>query len=377
MDCGRNRTRMDRLSVLPDDLILKILSFVGLKDAIQTSVLSSRWRFIWTSVPRLSFSSDDFSTMDNFSDSVTHVLSRRNNQLPLSSFSLCFRGKDDGGVAQTIMNRVFSLNVQQLNVTCLFGDFTSCVFDNYTGFPLSLACYQTHKHILVSIGSGYVYIIPTPTRPFSSLTTLNLYTVTLYDGFLSMCPNLKNLNLNRCNMLGSGVFKLFRICHPGLSNLTFTTRNFTGLVVHVVTPQLKYLTISEPLSKIQISAPELVSLRFKAPCPRMFVTSDFPALEEAHLAIYIINSLAAPRIITLLQKFHNVKVLSLSMDIIELLNSSVELISHQPSPFANLKSLKILPYWGSKSKKVIMSMEVKNYLLNRSPNATLTEVLPE
>ncbi|KAJ0804495.1 hypothetical protein HanPI659440_Chr02g0038711 [Helianthus annuus] len=98
----------------------------------------------------------------------------------------------------------------------------------------------------------------------------------------------------------------------------------------------------------------------------MFVTSDFPALEEAHLAIYIINSsLAAPRIITLLQKFHNVKVLSLSVDIIELLNSSVELISHQPSPFANLKSLKILSYWGWKSKKVIMSVEVKNYLLNR------------
>ncbi|KAJ0804496.1 putative F-box domain, leucine-rich repeat domain superfamily, F-box-like domain superfamily [Helianthus annuus] len=232
MDCGRDRMRMDRLSVLPDDLILKILSFVGLKDAIRTSVLSSRWRCMWTSAPHLSFSSDDFS-----------VLSRRNNQLHLSSFSLCFRGKDDVGVAQTIMNRVFSLNVQQLNVTCLFGDFTSCFFYNSTGFPLSLSWYQNHKHITVSIGSGYVYIIPTPTCPFSSLTTLNLYTVTLYDGFLSMCPNLKNLNLNQCNMLGSGVFKLFRICHPGLSNLTFTSRNFTGLVVHVVTPQLKCLTI--------------------------------------------------------------------------------------------------------------------------------------
>ncbi|KAJ0785496.1 putative F-box-like domain superfamily protein [Helianthus annuus] len=86
----RDRMRMDRLSVLLDDLILKILSFIGLKDAIQTSVLSSRWRFMWTSVPHLSFSSDDFSTMDNFSDSVTHVLSRRNNQLHLSSFSLYF-----------------------------------------------------------------------------------------------------------------------------------------------------------------------------------------------------------------------------------------------------------------------------------------------
>ncbi|KAF5801687.1 putative F-box domain, leucine-rich repeat domain superfamily, F-box-like domain superfamily [Helianthus annuus] len=63
MESRRDRMRMDaegdRLSVLPDDLILQILSFVGLKDAIGTSVLSSRWRYLWTSIPHLSFSSQD------------------------------------------------------------------------------------------------------------------------------------------------------------------------------------------------------------------------------------------------------------------------------------------------------------------------------
>ncbi|KAI7756987.1 hypothetical protein M8C21_004422, partial [Ambrosia artemisiifolia] len=33
----------DRLSSLPDDLIHKILSFVGIKKVVETSVLSSRW----------------------------------------------------------------------------------------------------------------------------------------------------------------------------------------------------------------------------------------------------------------------------------------------------------------------------------------------
>ncbi|KAJ0743334.1 putative F-box domain-containing protein [Helianthus annuus] len=88
----------DRLSFLPDDVIIEILSFVGIKDAIGTSVLSSRWRFMWTLIPHLTFSTQDFSTMDNFFHFVTHVMSRRNNQLQLSSFNLCFRGKDDGGV---------------------------------------------------------------------------------------------------------------------------------------------------------------------------------------------------------------------------------------------------------------------------------------
>ncbi|MFS7888278.1 hypothetical protein Hanom_Chr00s000001g01593061 [Helianthus anomalus] len=60
------------------------------------------------------------------------------------------------------------------------------------------------------------------------------------------------------------------------------------------------------------------------------------------------------------------------------LNSTVELISHRPSPFANLESLKILPkvYCLSRHKhtRVVMSTEVKNYLLNSSPKATMTEV---
>ncbi|KAJ0878513.1 putative F-box domain, leucine-rich repeat domain superfamily, F-box-like domain superfamily [Helianthus annuus] len=368
----------DRLSFLPDDVIIEILSFVGIKDAIGTSVLSSRWRFLWTLIPHLTFSTQDFSTMDNFFHFVTHVMSRRNNQLQLSSFNLCFRRKDDGGVAQRIMNHAFSLNVQQLNVTCLFGKDYTCDSDKKTGFPLSLSDIPMFRHLhpILRGRSGYIYTLPTPTHEFSTLATLHLCTVTLYDGFLSMCPNLENLTLYWCTMLGS---KVFRICHPRLSNLTLTTRGTIGLVVHVVTPKLKYLTISEQMNGIQISAPELVFLRFEGPCPCMFTTGDFPSLEKAHLSMH--NSLNrsssyAPTVISLLQKFHNVKLLSLSMDIIELLNASVGLISHQPFSLANLKSLKILPCWGWKDKKVIMSAQVKNYLLNSSHNPTLTEVLP-
>lgn len=44
-----------RLSSLPDDLIHKRLSLIGLKHAIETSVLSSRWTSIWTLMPYLDF----------------------------------------------------------------------------------------------------------------------------------------------------------------------------------------------------------------------------------------------------------------------------------------------------------------------------------
>ncbi|KAF5782338.1 putative F-box domain, leucine-rich repeat domain superfamily, F-box-like domain superfamily [Helianthus annuus] len=75
--CGKIRMNVegDRLSSLPDDLILKTLSFIDTKHAIRTSVLSSRWKYIWTSTPRLDFSTRDFRTLAKFSKFVTGVLS--------------------------------------------------------------------------------------------------------------------------------------------------------------------------------------------------------------------------------------------------------------------------------------------------------------
>lgn len=59
----------------------------------------------------------------------------------------------------------------------------------------------------------------------------------------------------------------------------------------------------------------------------------------------------------------------------------MELISYQPSPFANLKSLDIYPVKELSEyeapKKQNMSTEVKNYLLNSSPNAAFTMISRE
>ncbi|CAI0440278.1 unnamed protein product [Linum tenue] len=45
----------DRISVLPDEVILLILSFLTIHESAVTSFLSTRWRYLWASVPRLDF----------------------------------------------------------------------------------------------------------------------------------------------------------------------------------------------------------------------------------------------------------------------------------------------------------------------------------
>ncbi|XP_062085222.1 FBD-associated F-box protein At5g60610-like [Humulus lupulus] len=49
----------DRLSKLPDEVILHILSFLPTEDVVRTCLLSKHWKLMWYSVPTLSFSDAD------------------------------------------------------------------------------------------------------------------------------------------------------------------------------------------------------------------------------------------------------------------------------------------------------------------------------
>lgn len=56
----------DKISALPEDLLVRILLHVPMKDAIATMFLSKRWRFIWTILPKLEY--DFFSDDDEDDD---------------------------------------------------------------------------------------------------------------------------------------------------------------------------------------------------------------------------------------------------------------------------------------------------------------------
>ncbi|KAL9307995.1 putative FBD domain, leucine-rich repeat domain superfamily, F-box-like domain superfamily [Arabidopsis thaliana] len=50
----------DRISALPDHLVANIVSYLGIKDSIKTSVLSKRWEFVWLKVVGLDLKNCNF-----------------------------------------------------------------------------------------------------------------------------------------------------------------------------------------------------------------------------------------------------------------------------------------------------------------------------
>ncbi|PRQ26816.1 putative F-box domain-containing protein [Rosa chinensis] len=100
-DIGNNL--VNRISVLPDEILASILSLLALKEAQATSVLSRRWRHMWASTVTLNF--DSAPTMWSFVHSST------------SSKSYNLKSKVEGKISRFVpwINSV----VKQHNVPCI------------------------------------------------------------------------------------------------------------------------------------------------------------------------------------------------------------------------------------------------------------------
>ncbi|XP_010511667.1 PREDICTED: putative F-box protein At1g67390 [Camelina sativa] len=72
----------DRISKLPDKVLVKILATMSTEDVIKTSALSKRWKSVWKQVPFLHFDMlVDINKTPLAPESITQVINRHNGKL--------------------------------------------------------------------------------------------------------------------------------------------------------------------------------------------------------------------------------------------------------------------------------------------------------
>jgi hypothetical protein len=87
-----NEYNQDRLSDLPDCVLLHILSFFDSKQAVQTCVLSTRWNHLWKRITTLILHSRNFPTVKKFATFVSKILTLRDTSTALHALDLYRHG---------------------------------------------------------------------------------------------------------------------------------------------------------------------------------------------------------------------------------------------------------------------------------------------
>ncbi|KAK4412984.1 putative FBD-associated F-box protein [Sesamum alatum] len=189
---------IDRLSALPDSLLIRILSFLDMKESGMTCVLSKRWQFLWTGLPRLKFyegssQTDKIRKMVAWVHRTLVICSGHNLEMIKIDFvyDKCFASDVNVWVDFTLKNKV--------------KDVASLLNSRKDLYPLPQMMYSNSSLTRLSV-EGCI-ISPKRTVEWGSLTTLYLDKVVLnehvVEKILSGCPVLYYLEFNACTGLSS------------------------------------------------------------------------------------------------------------------------------------------------------------------------------
>lgn len=253
----------DQISRLPDEVLTLILSFLSLKEAMGTSVLSRRWRYAWTYNPcSFNFSAEKtmygimYSGRSHEIEMIRYVrgvnrLLKLHRGNKIDQLRVCFslnarNHRDvDEWVRLALQKKVKSL---ELNFSNSFGHSQSnpYIFPSLQELLNSTACSSSIS-----------------TTPFTHLKSLSLIhlsvTKEVLHYVLANCCSLEQLCVE-----GSKQLSDFKVVGPSL--------------------KLKYLELHrcEPLQNLEISAPNLVTFVYSGP-KEMHPFKDAPLLSDLRL----------------------------------------------------------------------------------------------
>ncbi|XP_017632954.1 F-box protein At4g22280-like [Gossypium arboreum] len=288
----------DRISSFPDHILCHILSFLPIEEAVRTSIISTKWRYLFASISTIKFDGHLMRgladrNVDSFKNFVDRLL-KFPDQVSLDCFRL------DDIVSWNDKDRNFDVSDWICAALCRGVKEIDLDLDNL-GDILPAVLFTCHSLVtlkLVAVGSE----ITVPS---------------------DVClGNLKTLQLRNASFVGDSIHRLISNCHV-LEDLAFIHCDSDYLrEVNIQSPSLKRLVLDFDLGEsgnldyvVVINAPNLVYFQYTDAVVEGYTLTNMKSLEKARLNICENDSIDCETSAThLIQGIRNVRSLSLTTD---------------------------------------------------------------
>lgn len=125
----------DWISSLPDENLSQILSFLELREAVRTSVLSKRWEKVWTWIHRIYL----------------------NNQLYLGKFCRCCSPREESKLTTSFVNEILTAynnrSVTSFSLSCCCFDQKTKYLTQWIAAAMPHTLYQCQKLIILEFSN--------------------------------------------------------------------------------------------------------------------------------------------------------------------------------------------------------------------------------
>ncbi|XP_045829978.1 F-box/FBD/LRR-repeat protein At5g22660-like [Trifolium pratense] len=270
------RINIDMISYLPDNVLNHILSFLSTEDAIKTSILSTKWRYLWTYLSVFDFYSIWPNRICSLLHEITTLIDKSNHhQIEIKRLTIRIPEPEvplDAHKVASLVTSLLTLKIIDLQFRINGKEHlkTSCMLPRR--FSPSYSLTKLHLHI-----GGYALHIPNGIHiQFPSLKTLNLSYATFeneesVEQFFSGFPVLEELTLYHC-------YWLF------MDHITIAISTLRMLTIHVDPYSLNDCNDNEEMS-LKIDCVNLLSLTcISDPTIQFVIVKPPTSLLDAYIA---------------------------------------------------------------------------------------------
>ncbi|MED6109938.1 hypothetical protein PIB30_038200, partial [Stylosanthes scabra] len=317
----------DRLSDMPNCILIHIMTFLTTKDVLCTSILSRRWKDLWKHVPSLVLRTTDFKVrrMTRFNEAVSKFLLLRDGSVPLPNVDLHHYGSMRPDILKSVSEYAVMHNVERLRL----------VADSFLHLSPAVFSFQTLTSLHLS-SCGYE-LLPR-TLGLGALTSLHLRSFAFsaadneYADPFSSCVKLETLVTDNCSLTNS---KILCISNATLVSLTINSRKLAfGEEIALSTPCLCSFSFSG-ITAAHLSARNNLSFLKE-------VTVDFDScvklvdLRETAKRVCLQSAFI---LINWLQVFANIRSLTVCSGTLKVLSLTPELLNTGSPGLNNLQLL--------------------------------------